>query len=252
MENKASKIMEAIKPGDLVLAAVKLPSVRVNREKFIRAQFDKVFDEEMVLRIIEVGPHEAGIPKKDITALARSVIRYETTIVSLISSAAGVPGGWAMAATIPADMAQYQGAMLRVAQKLAYLHDWAELVPENNETIDDATKNVLLMFLGSMYGVKVANKGIGFVAKSYSVKLAKTIQASPLTKGAVYPIVKQVSQALGIQMNKQILGQVASKTVPVVGAVLSGGLTFYSFRGMANKLHQHLSQQQSLKTIKEG
>jgi len=252
METKRRKIVGKIQPEDFVLAAAKLPAVRVNREKFIRAQFDKVFDEVTVLRILELGPHNAGIPRKDIAALARSVITYETTLVSLVSGAAGIPGGWAMAATIPADMAQFHGAMLRVAQKLAYLHDWAELVPEDNDTIDDNTKNILLMFLGSMYGINIANEGIRLVAQSYSVKVAKTIQAKPLTKGIVYPILKKVSQGLGIQMNKQVFGQVASKSVPLLGAVLSGGLTFYSFRGMANKLHDHLSQQQNLKALNKA
>ena len=32
-----------------------------------------------------------------------------------------------------------------------------------------------------------------------------------------------------------------SKTVPVVGAVVSGGLTFFSFKPMANKLKKYLS-----------
>jgi hypothetical protein len=241
-----------IQPADLVAAAMKIPSVRVNREKFITAQFDKLFGPETVLSILENGPHAAGVSKEVIHSLTRSVIRHETALVSLASGAAGIPGGWAMAATIPADMVQYHAAMLRVAQKMAYLHDWAELVPERHEDIDDSTKNVLLVFLGAMYGVKVANEGITYLAKTYSAQLTKAISSKPLTQGAVYPIVKKVSTALGIQMNKQIFGQVTGKAVPLVGAVISGGLTFFSFRGMSSKLHQHLASQLSQKTANLG
>ena len=38
-----------------------------------------------------------------------------------LSFAAGIPGGLAMAATIPADVAQFFGMALRLAQELAYL-----------------------------------------------------------------------------------------------------------------------------------
>ena len=51
-----------------------------------------------------------------------AVIRSERLKVSGISAALGTPGGAAMAATIPADIAQYYGCMLRVAQKLLYLY----------------------------------------------------------------------------------------------------------------------------------
>jgi len=247
METNEGKTKNSIQPADLVAMAMQLPAVRVDREKFITAQFDKLFDPATVQSILENGTQASGIPRHVIHSLSRSAIRHETALVSMVSGAAGLPGGWAMAATIPADMIQYHAAMLRVAQKLAYLHDWADLVPERNENIDDATKNVLLVFLGAMYGVKAANEGIAYLAKSYSVKVTKTIAAKPLTQGVFYPIVKQVSKALGIQMNKQVLGQISGKAIPVLGAVISGGLTFFSFRGMSNKLHLHLANQHKQK-----
>ena len=45
---------------------------------------------------------------------------YERICVSGISAALGMPSGVAMAATIPADIAQYYGYMLRTTQKLMY------------------------------------------------------------------------------------------------------------------------------------
>lgn len=248
MDHTKDTANKSIQPADIVAAAMRIPTVRVSRDKFITAQFDKLFGPETVNSILQSGPHAAGVPKAVIHSLSRSVIRHETALASLVSGAAGIPGGWAMAATIPADMVQYHAAMLRVAQKLAYLHDWAELVPERHEDIDDGTKNVLLVFLGAMYGVKVANEGIAYLAKTYSVKVTKTISAKPLTQGTIYPIVKKVANVLGIQMNKQIFGQVTGKAVPILGAVISGGLTFFSFRGMSHRLHQHLASQVRQKT----
>ena len=58
--------------------------------------------------------------------------------MTALSAIAGIPGGFALLATVPADTAQYLGHMLRVAQKLAYLYSWPDLFEEDDEP-DDAT-----------------------------------------------------------------------------------------------------------------
>ena len=49
-------------------------------------------------------------------------IKFETAKATALSAAAGAPGGLAMAATIPADLAQYVVHAMRISQKLAYLY----------------------------------------------------------------------------------------------------------------------------------
>ncbi len=44
-----------------------------------------------------------------------------------ISAAAGIPGGYAMIATIPADIIQYYGVALRFAQEMVYLYGGADI-----------------------------------------------------------------------------------------------------------------------------
>ena len=43
-------------------------------------------------------------------------------------------------------------------------------------------------------------------------------------------------------MTKQIFAKGAAKIIPVVGAVISGGLTLATFRPMAKRLQQHLAE----------
>ena len=63
-----------------------------------------------------------------------------------------------MAATIPADIAQYYGYMLRVTQKLLYLYGFPEIdVTEKGKKFDTETLNILTLCLGVMYGVAGAN-----------------------------------------------------------------------------------------------
>ena len=46
---------------------------------------------------------------------------------------------------------------------------------------------------------------------------------------------------LGFRMTKQSFAKGAAKTIPVVSAVISGGLTFATFPPMAKRLQKHLA-----------
>ena len=176
-----------------------------------------------------------GIPREKINEIADQVIEYETNKVSAISFAAGIPGGFAMAATIPADVAQYFGFLLRVMQKLAYLYGFQEFeLSENN--ISDETMNQLLIFLGVMFGVNGANQGVKIIAETAGNKVSKTLAQKALTKTTLYPIVKKVATTLGFKMTKDVFAKGVSKVVPVVGGAVSGGLTYLTFKPCAIKL----------------
>lgn len=82
----------------------------------------------MIEKAVSSTPLRAGIPQELINGIADEVIQYERVCVSGISTALGMPGGVAMAATIPADIAQYYGYMLRATQKLMYLYGFPKLM----------------------------------------------------------------------------------------------------------------------------
>lgn len=87
--------------------SITLPGVKIDREKFLRKEFRKICTPEQLEKVIKCNPTAAGIPENALTKIANSCIKYETRKVCAISVAAGVPGGAAMIATIPADMVQY-------------------------------------------------------------------------------------------------------------------------------------------------
>lgn len=100
---------------------------------------------------------------------------------------------------------------------------------------------MLTLFLGVMFGTQSANAAVGKVAGMMSEQVVKKLPQKALTKGVVYPIVKKVAGYLGVKMTKQTFARSVSKAVPVVGAVVSGGLTFATYLPMAKKLKKHLS-----------
>lgn len=224
-----------ITPESLLLTAIKAPGIRIARAEFLKKELMLFYPEKTVLMAIEMNPAQAGIDRAKIDSIADSVIKYETNKVSAISFVAGLPGGAAMAATIPADVAQYFGFMIRAMQKLAYLYGFEEF-EFNDSSISDDTMNEMLLFMGTMYGVQGAAIGVKSLAQATAARVAKTLSQKALTKGAIYPIVKKVATQLGIKMMKQIFAKSVSKTVPLLGGAVSGGLTYVTFRNCMYKL----------------
>ena len=221
----------------VIRQSMRLPIVKVDRGGFLRKELHKYYEDDVIDAAIKDNPAKAGIGRERIDAIAQQVIDYETNKVSLISFATGMPGGATMAVTVPADIAQYFGAMLRVMQKLAYLYGFDDF-ELNEDEIDDATMNKIMVFLGVMFGVQGAVAAVGAIAKAAEQHVAKTLARKALTKGTIYPIVKKVAQAVGVRMTKEIFAKGVSKAVPVVGGVVSGGMTYVSFKPCALNLQK--------------
>lgn len=225
----------------VLVSAAKLPGVRINREAYLRSALARHCSEDDIRRAVEESPAAAGIPVEILDKLANDSIRLETGKVSALSAAAGIPGIIALPATLPADLAQYFGHMVRIAQKLAYLYSWPDLFSDDGDDVDDATMGVLTLFFGVMFGAQSANAAVGKVAGMMSEQVAKKLPQKALTQGLIYPIVKKVAGYLGVEMTKQTFAKSVSKAIPVVGAVVSGTLTFATYRPMARRLKKHLA-----------
>lgn len=226
---------------DVILMGLRVPGIRVNREQFLRKELQSKCTPEVIEKAVSSTPLRAGIPQELINEIADEVIQYERVCVSGISTALGMPGGVAMAATIPADIAQYYGYMLRATQKLMYLYGFPQIdVEENGQVFDSETMNLLILCMGVMYGVVGANNALKAVAKALGTGVEKQLLRRALTKGTIYPIVKSVSKWFGVRMTKQIFAGVFKKAIPVVGGVLGGGITYLSFKPCCDKLKASL------------
>ena len=222
-------------------AAAQLPGVRIDRRAYLRASLKRYCTEEQIERAIATTPAAAGIAMDVIATVATSSIKYEANKATALSTAAGLPGGWAIAASVPADLAQYFGHVLRIAQKLAYIYSWPDLFGEDGDSLDEATESILTLFVGVMFGVQAAQAGVVKVSAMMAGQVVKKLPQQALTKGMLYPVVKKVAFHLGVRMNKQMFAGVVAKAVPIVGAVFSGGLTYATFRPMAHRLQKHLA-----------
>jgi len=225
----------------VIESASKLPLVHINREEFLTKNLSKLCTQPQLKKAIVEGTLHADIPIATLDSLANAVINAETIKVTAISTAAGIPGGLTMAATIPADLAQFYGFVIRIAQELAYIYGWDEIFTESSE-LDADTESQLILFIGVMSGVKAANTVVAKLFGETAIRsVAKKVAAKALTKTWYYPIVKKIAAMLGQKMVKATFAKGVSKVVPILGGAISGGLTLATFKPMAHKLQKHLS-----------
>lgn len=222
---------------DIITLAFKTPGVHVTRANFLQKELYKNHPQAVIDKAIATTPAQAGISSDEIDNIADEVINYERNCVSGISAALGTPGGWAMAATIPADIVQYYGYTLRATQKLLYLYGFPEVdSDEEGIRLDSQTINQLILCLGVMNGVAGANNAIKGMAKALAVGVEKKLLNAALTKGTFYPLVKEIAKWFGIKMTKSIFAGFFKKAIPVVGGIVGGGITFFSFKPCCYRL----------------
>ena len=227
---------------DFLKKVVRFPGVRINRDEFLRQELTKLrASEEVIERALAISPALAGVPLLALDTLADETITYETNKSAALSFAAGLPGGFAMLGTIPADLMQYYAHALRIMQKLAYLYGWRDLLADVDE--DDEMLGVLAVFFGVMLGVGGAAQSLTAFARI----AAKTAYQKHVTKRALmsitwYPVVKYSLRVIGINITKSSFTKGASKIVPVIGGFVSSGLTFMALQTQSARLKGHLRE----------
>ncbi len=244
---KATEALDANNEGtvdiqDIIILAIKLPGVHITRESFLRKELFKNYPPEVIDDAVARTPALAGISEADIDRIADEVIKFERNCVSGISVALGVPGGAAMAATIPADVVQYYGYTLRAIQKLLYLYGFPEIDSDGEGiSLDSETINRIVVCLGVMNGVAGANNAVKALAKALSVGVEKKLIAAALTKGTLYPILKSTLKWFGVKLTKEIFAKTVKNAIPVVGGIVGGGITFLSFKPCCMRLKDVLT-----------
>ena len=215
--------------------SLKLPFVNVNREEFLTKELSKFCTPMEVMTALDDTPLKV-LNKKEIDKLANQCIKYHLTMVCGTSALMGLPGGWWMASSIPADITQFYGHILSLMQKLIYLYGWPALTNVNKQ-LDDESLNIMTLFVGAMMGNKLAvealSKVVGQVSKNAGIKISETVMAQYAIK---------IAQWIGINMTKEGFAKGMGKVLPLVGAPISATITYYTFRTMARRLKKHLDE----------
>lgn len=218
---------------NLITTLSQLPLVRVNREEFLKNTFKK---SEHLDRILAEGP-QAVFTSDSLRKKANEIIQASTNSTSIASFVAGLPSNIAVAiAAGGADLTQYFGFALNLAQQLAYLFGEDELFSGGHGEANEQTKGRIVAYLGVMLGAGGAASLLVATSKKAAEVMGKKVAARALTKTAWYPLLKKVAAWIGIKITKQSVGKAVTKAVPVIGGFFSAGITYFTFKPMGNRL----------------
>lgn len=185
--------------------------------------------------ILRVGPVDAGYSREQLRKIAIKLVNKATLYSTSASFIAGIPGGWAMAAAIPADMLQFYAIALRLAQQIAYLYGEEDLWCDGCVDSEKVTRK-LIVYCGVMLGATGASQLVRVISAKVAQNLLKQIPRKPVAKLFMYPIVKSIAKSMGMRMTKSLFAKGVSKAVPIVGGVISGGITLASMKPMGMRL----------------
>ena len=218
--------------------SLKLPFIKIDRSEFLIKTFGEQVDD--IQKLIDEGP-QVFFSKEELDESAKKVINSNVLQSSSFSFASGLPGGFAMAATIPADIAQFFGYSLKLAQEISYIYGYNNMWSDQGELTEDA-KNTLILYLGVMLGVTSAGAAVRILSNKMALQALKKIPQKALTKTIYYPIIKKVMAIFGAKLTKDTFAKGVSKFIPLVGGAVSGTMNYISLKPMANRLKDELGK----------
>ena len=230
-----SKIAEEVgkisgeKIMEVIAKVSELPIVKVDRETFLRKTFK---DDPYIEDIIKDGPQSVytvdSLQKK-----ANSIIRGSTSKTALTSFLSGLPSNHFIAtAAAGADLTQYFGFSVNLAQKISYLFGMEEL----DKLSSEEAQARIMFIIGSMFGVDVAKNMLVRLILEAGEPIGKRVAAQAVTKTTWYPLIKKIASTIGKKITKQTVGNAVAKGFSVVGGLVSGGITFVTFRPLGKNL----------------
>ena len=224
---------------NIIAQAMKITGVKVNRAEFLRAQFAS--QGILVTQIVGEGPVACDYSEIELDEVASALILRRTSESSAMSFAAGLPGGLALAATIPADTLQFFAMSLRMAQELAYLYGAKDFWTCEGEE-GKMVRFLLICSLGAMYGIEGAAAGTRLLSSYLAMRATGGIPTRATTVAFWGPVTKRISNELAVRLSTDTASKGIAKIIPVVGGFFSGGMTFFAMRPMGRKLSKALSE----------
>jgi hypothetical protein len=218
----------------ILKASAKIPGAKIDREQFLRKEFAEFCDEVKINELVATDPAKARIHIETLDQIAEKCIQVETMQASAISFAAGLPGGWWMAATIPADVSQFYYRAMILAQKLAYIYGWPDLF-ENTDVLSDEASLRLTLFMGVMMGSGGAVTTLNGIAKGLAHQAVKSMPQLVLNN-----IINQIAKWIGVKITKVSFTKGIAHVIPLIGGIFSAGLSAGMMLPMAKKLKKYL------------
>ncbi len=225
----------------LMRLSLRIPFVKVDKEKYLRGKFEKQLTEEQLRMVLEQRPLFV-LPMDEVKSTAKKEICRHALWVMLLSIVAAIPqSGWLMWLGIAFDFIQFQLFVFVVLQKLLYLYGCKSL-STREEGLDSSADWILLLISTVMIGkhqlVRMAKSATGMAVKQVIQRFAVRM----LTKLMVFNVLRQGAKWFGIVLTKEMVINSMDLIVPALCAIISGLISLWLFLPMTKRLQNHLTQ----------
>lgn len=214
-----------------------LPLIKIDRNKYLAKEFDEEYPTLLPL-ILEKGAYDAGIPEDYIEKVSKNAIKYEIAKSSAISFISGLPGGLAGIGAIPADVAQFLGHAIRIAQKLCYIAGMPSFSSSDEMTDEEAY--LVTIYIGVMFEDKEAILALNTIGKFLGTAAAKV--NFTVTSIIGYSLISSLLPKLASKLSSGIFAKTIVKAIPIMGGAVSSGITYVNLNSMAYKLYKKLKE----------
>ena len=223
----------------LIINAIDNPATRVDREQFLRETLFKYkpnLSKEEQMYFVDNPVRAIGIT--EVNYIADKVIKSAVLQTAGLSFLAGLPGGvWGIAAAGP-DIVQNLAYYIILSQKLAYVYG-VNFYETAFPTDSEYQKSSTLLCLGFMLGVNdvdsLIQKVLGGAWKNSGKEFVEF-----LMKTAGFALARKILTSIGERLANKGATNVLGKAVPLLGGLLSGGMTFADFKKSAARMQQKL------------
>lgn len=226
--------------GTLLAKASSMPGFKVYRNIFLKEVLnERGLNKDDINKALE-GSILDVLTLSEIENIANKRIFIQKGKVTALSAALGIPGGAAMLASAPADAIQFFYCAGILSQELAYLYGYNDLWDSTNNSIEG--NDAIILFIGTMLGVGAASQVVKKITSRLAEHVPKQMMKKALSKNFIYQATKDVLKFIGIKVTKDKFANYIGKAIPIFGAVISGGMTYYSFGKCAIELRDKLNE----------
>lgn len=211
---------ESVSVGKIISSVIKMPRMKIDREIFLRAEFDNS-DE-----IVEKGPVEAGFSREELKEKATEILQKRAAQLKLTPDAES--GELSEDMNLPKEILHFYSVALQFAQEIAYLYGEKDMWKAAKNGTADVNKQ-LALYCAVMLGYTGASQTVRVLATS----LKKELKRKVFSKVVYYPVIKTAAKVLGKDVTTDDISEGVSQ-IPAMGDEFSEGMSVYSFesRGM--------------------
>lgn len=222
---------------EMLTLSLKIYGTKIDRQEWLVRRLRPFVDFSAIERLYQETPSEI-VSEKLVDYLAKEEIRRHTRMATTTSATAGLLGGITLWVGVPSDVIQYYAHLVALVQKMAYLYGWQDMMPHGEVTSETRAKITLM--IGGAMEIPNANRALHQIASTSRPHTARELLCTQDPEAPTSKVLKEIATMLSIQISKSIASGVIAKSIPILGAITSGAVSFYTFKPLGTRLRQTL------------